>query len=203
MAAPIPADEEQRLSELRAYGILDTLPEQAYDDITYLASEICGSPIALISLVDEHRQWFKSAVGLEATETPRDVAFCAYAAFDPTQLVIVNDATTDPRFSNNPLVTSDPRIRFYAGAPLVTSTGRSLGALCVIDREPRELSPRQARALHALARQVMAQLELRRTVADLERSIEDSAATKTGWRSIKGAWRRASPRLPLKALRIL
>ncbi len=166
--APLPENESLRLAELRSFGILDTIAEEAYDAITYLASQICEAPIALISIVDEDRQWFKSRVGLDVVETDRDVAFCAHAIHQPSSLMIVPDAATDPRFSSNPLVTDDPSIRFYAGAPLVSPAGNALGTLCVIDREPRQLSEDQERALAALSVQVMALLELRRTVRDLE-----------------------------------
>jgi diguanylate cyclase (GGDEF)-like protein len=169
LVAPQTTNEDSRLAELQDLEILDTLPEQAYDDITYLASAICKAPIALVSLVDRDRQWFKSRVGLTITETPRSVAFCAHAILEPTNILVVNDARNDDRFSGNPLVTKDPAIRFYAGTPLVTSQGNALGTLCVIDTEPRELTDEQAHSLHALARQVVAQLELRRTVGRLRK----------------------------------
>ncbi len=171
--APPPPDEARRLAELRAYDVLDTLPEQAYDDITYLAAQICDVPIALVSLVDAERQWFKSRVGIDTIETSRDVAFCAHAIHAPGELLVVPDATADARFSGNPLVVEDPSIRFYAGAPLVTEQGSALGTLCVIDLAPRELDEGQAEALRALSRQVMAQLELRRAVADLEEAMAE------------------------------
>jgi serine phosphatase RsbU (regulator of sigma subunit)/anti-anti-sigma regulatory factor len=170
--ALLPEDEAVRLEALKEYDVLDTLPEQAYDDITYLASQICDTPIAVVSLVDEDRQWFKSRRGLDVSETPRDIAFCAHAILNPDTLLIVEDASKDGRFSDNPMVTSDPPIRFYAGAPLVTSTGHALGTLCVIDRKPRQLSPEQQDTLRALSRQVIAQLELRRTAAELQVQTE-------------------------------
>ncbi len=178
MTAADPTDDEaRRLAELHEYDILDSVSEEAFDAITYLASQICDVPIALISIVDKDRQWFKSRVGLEASETHRDLAFCAHAIHDPLAMMVVPDATADDRFAGNPLVTDDPSIRFYAGAPLRTRTGNALGTLCVIDRKPRSLTPEQERALRALSLQVMALLDLRRTVAELEekrRALEEA-----------------------------
>lgn len=162
MPAPIGINEKARLEELDAYRVLDTPAEKAYDDITYLASQICEAPIALVSLVDKERQWFKSRVGLDATETSRDLAFCAHAINEPTELFVVGDASNDVRFAMNPLVTSDPNIRFYAGAPLTTASGNAMGTLCVIDRVPRQLDEQQTASLQALARMVVAHMELRR-----------------------------------------
>ena len=167
MKVPVePANEIGRLDALRRYKVLDTLPEQALDDLTALAAHICGVPIALISLVDEHRQWFKSRIGLSVGETSRHVSFCAHALHHP-DLFVVADTIEDARFADNPLVTDEPGIRFYAGAPLVTPTGHALGTICVIDREPRQLSKLQGDALRMLSRQVMAQLELRRQAREL------------------------------------
>ena len=175
MIAPVPPNETKRLKVLWQYEVLDTVPEEVFDDLTDLAARICEAPIALISLVDEHRQWFKSKVGTTVQETSRDVSFCAYA-ITQNDLFIVPDATRDKRFANNPLVLSDPQIRFYAGAPLVTPDGHALGTLCVIDKVPRELRPDQKQALLILARHVVSQLELRR------RSHELAAARQRGER---------------------
>jgi PAS domain S-box-containing protein len=165
MKAPLPDNEAERLAAVRGFGILDTPPEPAYDELSELAAHICQTPIALISLVDENRQWFKSGVGLAAEETPRDVAFCAHAILQP-DVLIVPDARADARFATNPLVISSPHIRFYAGAPLVTAEGHALGTICVIDLKPRELTAEQIRSLRALSHQVMAQLRLRKQLAE-------------------------------------
>lgn len=167
-AAPLPADEAARLAALRDYAILDTPPEQAYDDIVNLAACLGRAPMALVTLVDTDRQWFKANRGMACCETPRDAAFCAHALATPEQLLVVPDATRDPRFADNPLVTGAPGIRFYAGAPLVTPAGHALGTLCVIDTAPRDgLDAQTQEALVTLARSVMTQLELRRVSRDL------------------------------------
>jgi GAF domain-containing protein len=164
-----PGNEKQRLETLRGYEILDTEPEAAFDDLTLLASFVCQTPVALISLIDADRQWFKSKVGVSISETSRDIAFCASAILQP-DIFIVPDASQDQRFAKNPLVAAEPKIRFYAGATLMTD-GQALGTLCVVDRVPRELSSEQLEVLRALSRQVLAQLELRRNLKRLEQSL--------------------------------
>lgn len=170
---PIPDNESSRLQALRDYGILDTMPEQVYEDIVKLASAICGTPMALITLLDEDRQWFKAKLGIDVDETPRADAFCAHAVMKPDEVMTVEDAHLDDRFVANKFVTGDPHIRFYAGAPLVTPTGEALGTICVIDREPRKLTEVQREALQILSRGVIAQLELRESIATLERAVLD------------------------------
>jgi GAF domain-containing protein len=167
-----PKNEEARLAALEKYAILDTDPEAVFDDLTLLASFVCKTPMAMISLIDEERQWFKSAVGSTAKETSRDVAFCSNAIMQE-DVFVVPDATKDERYRNNPMVVADPHIRFYAGAPLITDEGYALGTLCVIDQKPRELEPEQHDALKALSRLVLAQLEFRRNLMLLKEALND------------------------------
>jgi PAS domain S-box-containing protein len=162
-------DETRRLEALINYGLLDTPPEPAFDELTELAAEVCEAPISMISLVDQNRQWFKAKTGVAHDQTPREHSFCAHALYDPG-LFIIPDATADERFAANPTVTGDPHIRFYAGAPLLTAEGHALGTLCVIDRINRQLSEVQKRTLRVLSRQVMAQFELRRRTQALVES---------------------------------
>jgi two-component system, OmpR family, sensor histidine kinase VicK len=174
--APLPANESDRLQALYQYKILDTAAERGFDDITQLAAQICQAPIAFVGLSDSDRQWFKSKIGSEATQVPRNIAFCSYTIGQ--SMLIVPDTLADPRFTNNPLVTNDPHIRFYAGVTLRTSEGYALGTLCVLDRVPRELTTEQVEALQVLGQQAVRQLELRRNLADLERMAIERRKTK-------------------------
>lgn len=189
MKAPVPSNEAERLRALRLFRVLDSGSEKAFDDLTRLAAAICETPISLISLVDEERQWFKSRVGLDAAETSRDVAFCAHAILQD-DVFVVGDASTDPRFAANALVTSSPSIRFYAGAPLVVGDGLSMGTLCVIDTKPRQLTDAQLDALRTLRQAVVTQLELRRALEDFR--VMERALPMCAWcRSIRnpdGSW---------------
>ncbi len=193
-SAPLPDNERERLQALLELDILDSLEEQGYDDLTRLAAQICDTPIALVSLLDKDRQWFKSHYGLEARETPRDYAFCAHAILEKGPFV-VEDADKDKRFDDNPLVTGEPRVKFYSGIPLVLKNNMPVGTLCVIDHKPRTLSENQLTALEALSRQVVSQLELRTKLRQLQKldSIKNnfislvSHELRTPITSIKGA----------------
>ena len=166
MKPPIPKNETHRLNVLWQYDILDTVPEEVFDDLAELAGHICEAPIALITMVDEKRQWFKARVGTSVRETSRDISFCAHAIMQ-NELFIIADASKDPRFKKNPMVVGQPKIRFYAGAPLKSPDGYALGTLCVVDSKPRILRDEQKKSLHILARHVETQLELRRHAKEL------------------------------------
>ncbi len=170
---PVPANEEERLVALKSYNVLDTAEEKDFDELTLLASAICQTPVALITLVDEERQWFKSHPGIPNTQTPRELAFCSHAIVNPFEIMVVNDAREDERFANNPLVTGDTKVIFYAGVPLVNEDGHALGSLCVIDHDRKELTDEQQNALKVLASQVMNKLELKRKVAVLEKTNQE------------------------------
>ncbi|MEM1121033.1 MAG: ATP-binding protein [Bacteroidota bacterium] len=173
----IPANEAERLSELYSYDLLDTVPEQAYDDIVAIAAGICGTPVSLISLVDKDRCWFKAKVGLEQTEAPRQIAYAAHAINSPHEPTVIEDALADERFCDCPLVLANPPMRFYVGTPLVTDTGHVLGTLCVIDHQPRKLNDGQIQILKRLAKQVVAQFDLRKKVNEvnlLNKQLQDA-----------------------------
>ena len=167
-STPLSLNENERLASLRSYNILDTAAEKDFDDLTTLASSICQTPIALISLVDAERQWFKSHIGLAASETPIEQSFCAHAIVSYNEIMIVDDARKDERFADNPLVTGNPKIVFYAGVPLINEEGFALGTLCVIDQKKKQLSAEQTTALKVVAKQVVDKLELRRKITDLQ-----------------------------------
>jgi anti-sigma regulatory factor (Ser/Thr protein kinase) len=182
------SDETARLAALRRYRILDTEPEAAFDDLTLLASQICETPIALITLIDSDRQWFKSRVGISITETSRAASICAHA-IGQHEIFVVPDLLSDERFRNNPLVVSGPRLRFYAGAPLVTPEGHGLGTICVIDRVPRTLTADQRRALEALRRQAEGQLELRRNLEELGAALAERDRAESEREKVMGELR--------------
>lgn len=165
-------NDRERVEALQKYQILDTEPEQAFDDLTLLASFICKTPIALVSLVDENRQWFKSKIGMKPSETPRDIAFCS-VAIQQSEVMVVPDTLEDERFRDNPFVISEPKIRFYAGAPLINEDGHALGTLCVIDQRPREITADQKDALQALSRLVLGQMEFRRNLVLLKQALTE------------------------------
>lgn len=170
-----PDNEDERLRVLHRYAILDTQPEADFDDLLTIAAAICGTSMGSVTLVDADRQWFKARIGLDMQETPRDTSFCAHAILDPRRMTVVPDARLDPRFRNNPHVIAEDGIRFYAGAPLLSSEGLPMGVLCVMDQAPRELQPYQRDALDALSRQLSALLELRRVNRELNLQLQDRA----------------------------
>lgn len=183
-SAPLPPDEEARLQSLQEHNLLDTLPEEVYDDVTRLASEICGTPIALLTLIDEKRQWFKSKQGLGVDETPREDSFCAHTILNPNEVFVVPDARYDERFHDNPLTTGDPHVVFYAGVPVKDADGHALGSLCVIDSRPRELTDEKLEALKALAKLVNTHFRLRKTTMDLEESNRKLAQKDAALKSV-------------------
>jgi len=172
MATASPSNEAARLAALNRYAILDSEPEQSFDDLVTLAAHVCQTPMATLSLVDDHRQWFKSKLGVEVKETPRECSICAHA-IQQRDLFIVSDTLEDPRFRENPLVTGEPYIRFYAGTPLVNEDGFALGTLCVLDREPRQLDAEQKEAINALGRLALRQMELRMNLQLLKDALND------------------------------
>ncbi len=173
MAVPLPRDEQARLAALHELEILDTPPEQLYDDVAKLAAAICETPIAVINLIDADRQWGKALVGLESSEAPREISFCARTILEEDGLLVVPDTRSDADWNENPMVAGDPGLRFYAGAAIVNDEGHALGTVCVADtRGPRELDPRSLQALRVLARQTAAHLKLRRRSAELAHANE-------------------------------
>jgi GAF domain-containing protein len=172
MAAPTPSTEAARVAALNRYAILDTEPEQSFDDLVILAAHICQAPMAMLSLVDDHRQWFKSKFGVQAPETPKEVSICAHA-IQQNDLFIVPDTLEDARFRENPLVIGEPHVRFYAGTPLINEDGFALGTLCVLDHEPRQLDEAQKEAVNALGRLALRQMELRMNLQLLKDALND------------------------------
>ncbi|MBB5735609.1 diguanylate cyclase (GGDEF)-like protein [Xanthomonas arboricola] len=192
VAAQLPANEDERLAALHDCQLLDTAPEPVYDAFTSIAAAVCRTPMALISLIDTQRQWFKSKLGMPPSETPRELSFCAHAILEPDQVMEVGDTHLDARFVGNALVTGEPQIRFYAGAPLLTSDGIALGTLCVLDRTPRRLSVAERDALQALARQVVDTIELQRAAKLVELDALRDELT--------GVWNRAGLEQALQTL---
>ncbi|HEY3268633.1 MAG TPA: sensor domain-containing diguanylate cyclase [Armatimonadota bacterium] len=193
-SAPKPANEKARLEALERLSILDTPPEQAYDDLVALAAFICDTPIAMVSLVDADRQWFKSKLGTSSDGTPRDIAFCAHGILEP-DLLMVPDTAEDARFADNPLVTEDPGVRFYAGVPLVLRDGAAVGMLCAVDRRPRQMSEAQIQALRALGRQVVSQFDLRERNVRLVQEIAERHCVEQALRERDDRLRDANARL--------
>ncbi|MDP4285673.1 MAG: ATP-binding protein [Bacteroidota bacterium] len=169
---PVPANEKQRLKELYDYDILDTLSEKEYDSITKIATQICNVPVSLITFLDKDRQWFKSHLGIDMTEMPREFAFCNYTILDHENVLVVKDMRVDKRFAKNPLVEGEPHAVFYAGAPLITSNGNALGSICVLDAKTNDLTDGQKEALKSLADQVITRLELHKKLSELSQTQE-------------------------------
>lgn len=184
-SAPKPHNEQERLAALKKYNLLDSLPEQVYNDIARLASEICGTPMAMFSLIDSDRQWVKAKSGIDLVESPREVSFCAHVIINPNEPMVVEDARYDERFHDNPFTTQDPHIVFYAGIPIVDPQGNALGSLCVLDSRPRELSDQKLEALKALAKLVQTHLELRRLTAELDQSKAKLGSAQTALNQVK------------------
>ena len=172
--------DARRVAELQSFAVLDTGAEEAFDSITRLVADACEVPVALLSFVDTDRQWFKSRVGLSVCETSRDVSFCSRAIAAPGDMFIVPDTLLEPDFRENPLVTGDPFVRFYAGAPIVSPAGLALGTLCVIDMKPRVLTPKQLAVLRAAANNVLALLTCRRAESELRDALKEGAAPGAG-----------------------
>lgn len=191
-SAPIPANESQRLEALRAYNILDTQFEQKFNDLVNLAAQICEVPMALISLIDENRQWFKASYGLDTTETSRDLSFCAHAILQD-DLFVVPDSINDDRFANNPLVTGAPNIRFYAGSVLTTPEGHNIGTICALDRKPRELTETQKAALRIISRQTIELFELHKFIQQNQKTLNELHETQSRYEEAEriakiGSW---------------
>jgi GAF domain-containing protein len=195
-SAPLPENESGRLKALAEYQILDSLPEEVYDDITRIASEIMGTPIALLNLVDKDRQWTKSNYGLDVTNTPRELSFCPHAILNPYDVMIVEDARYDERFHDNPLTTGAPKVIFYAGVPIVNEDGFAMGALCVIDSRPRTMPENKLMALQALAKSVQTHFELRKTKLELDRVHQEVRKTS-------GSIKSSNPILTIQAKTLL
>lgn len=172
MSYPLPENEQRRLEALRRYDVLDTSPEQAFDDIAAIAAAVVGVPTAIVSLIDERRQWYKASIGTTVNEVPREETFCTYALL-ANKLMVVEDATRDPRFSKNPHVTKPAGVRFYAGAPIIDAEGNGLGSVCVVDSLPHKLAPEKQAVLMALARTTMRLLEQRRLANQLAEALDE------------------------------